>query len=133
MPRRRRPKRQSHIGSYVILLLVGLFVIVISYFALNAKPPSQPQQSGTVDYFTGAILDQDFQGKVSGVVEADTNCVSAGHGHLTTCIAIINTEIGTLQFKYTHDMAAQACLTTNDKVDIQYQGSGITQIARRLA
>lgn len=126
MTRKLRPKKRSRVRSYVALVLLGLFVVVVSYVALgtNSPPPA-----GTVDHFSGTILNQDFQGKLSGVVRADTNCTPTGASNLT-CTAIIDTEVGTLQFKYTHNMAQEPCLTTNDKVTLEYRDSGITQVTR---
>lgn len=126
MTKKLRAKKRSSIKSYLVLVLVGLFVVAVSYVALAAN---SPRQTGTVDYFRGTILNQDFQGKLSGVVRADTNCTPTGVSNLT-CTAIIDTEVGTLQFKYTHNMAQEPCLTTNDKVTLEYRGSGITQVTR---
>lgn len=102
----------------VVLILLGLVVGSAIYLSLlfggEAKSLDSVEKSEG-DVFVGRILNRPFEGTILAIVQADLDC----RGNITavTCRAImVSTDVGRLEFQYTHNMARQPCLSPGDRV-----------------
>ena len=69
------------------------------------------------DEFYGRLL-KDIKTSGTGTVKADLDC--KGPPTSITCRAIVQMDNGeTIEFKYTHDMTSQPCLSLGDRVLIK--------------
>lgn len=96
-----------------MILAVGSIVYLTVVLGGGTQNSSQTQG----DIFVGTVLNKLFKGTDNGVVVADLDC--DGSMNAVTCRAIINSErSGRLEFRYTHNMERQACLSSGDMIRI---------------
>jgi len=115
---KKRRSKKERFENLLVLSFVVLVAIGVLYLTL---PPTPGHIEGQVagDVFTGVLIKGNISEKVEAVVKDDTNCKPTGQNGLT-CIAILNDNRGQeLNFKYTHDMRAEKCLASGDRVIVQ--------------
>ncbi len=95
--------------------------------AAKSKPGSQQPQGDT---FTGTILNRPLEGKVEGVILADLDC--KGSMTAITCIAIVDSTTGQLEFKYTHNMEKEPCLSPGERVIVEASQGSDRAFVKRL-
>lgn len=130
MSSRKKRGKKGGFTNLLILSFIGLVVIGFLYLLLTPTTVHVEQQTGSSDTFTGVLVKGNLSERIEAVVTADTNCQPTGQ-NMITCIAIMNDSHGhELNFKYTHDMSAERCLGSGDRVIIQPTSSGSVTVSR---
>ena len=130
MRNRKQAKKKDHTGLLALIVLVVVFAGIAFLINSPSAPHTGVQSNQAEDAFFGAINNVRFQGKITGIVKADTNCKPVQSG-LTNCIAIIIAADGKeLHFNYTHDMSKQECLATGNTVTIIPESDGTVKVTR---
>jgi len=136
MPQTRRSRKKRHTGLFGFIVLIAVFAGIAFLIASPPTSHSSVQATRSVgsvqgeDAFYGTIKEGPLKAQTTGVVKADTNCKTVEKG-LTNCIGIITAADGTeLRFNYTHDMSAQACLASGDRVTIIPLNDGTVKVLR---
>ncbi|MCL7402633.1 MAG: hypothetical protein LZ168_07615 [Thaumarchaeota archaeon] len=117
-----RKKKNIHKTTIAVVgLLLFLFTLI---FLTTLNIPSSVSQhtilttyNAGIDKFHGNIINNVYYSGL-GIVIADRDCRTGSNG-LTTCTGVIKTDRGDIvEFKYTHDMSTQPCLSPGDRVQI---------------
>jgi len=129
-----RKRKNIHKTTIAVGLLLFLFTIIF-LLTLNVPSPAVSQHVSSATYsiktdrFYGSIINKVYYSGLGAVI-ADRDCRTGSDG-LTTCIGVIKTDIGDIvEFKYTHDMSIQPCLTPGDKVQIISEQNGKATVVR---
>ena len=114
---------------YTIFIAFAILIVTLVFSlnpAVNDKHASSIQNT---DEFYGVLM-KDIKTSGMGTVEADLDC--RGMPISITCRAIIQMDSGeTAEFKYTHDMTSQPCLTPGDRVLLEkLEGNSRVKVIR---
>ncbi len=116
----------------MVWIMIGLFALgglgMMSFGSFNKEGTNhvnmnKPQMS----LFKGTITNiKTSPGNVSGMGVYDRTCKQIGNG-LTRCDAGIRTEkYGILNFNYIHNMEAEPCIVSGDKLQVEILDSNGT-------
>jgi len=103
---------------------------MIIIFSLNPKVEDKHISSiQKNDEFYGRLL-KDIKNSGMGTVKADLDC--KGPPTSITCRAVVQMDSGEIvEFKYTHDMTSQPCLSLGDRVLIEMlKGNSTVRVVR---
>lgn len=116
-----------------VFLLLLTVIIIWTVFSIPAPSGNQHTNTSTSlitrDQFNGVIVNEVYYNGL-GTIIADRDCRTDRNG-LTTCTAVIKSDDGKIiEFKYTHDMSLQPCLSPGERVQVYTNQGGKAVIVR---